>query len=416
MKVLVLGSGGREHAICWALNNSPLVDVVVCCPGNAGISEFAICHDIDYDNLDIVMSECLSHEIDLVVVGPEVPLVNGIVDQFEAEGIKVLGPTFAAAILEDSKIFTKDFCMRHGIMTSTYVKAYSAKEAKKLIEIFGAPIVIKDDGLAAGKGVIIADTLEEAFDGVDTLVDELNTQKFVLERKLEGVEVSFFALCDGKTAIPFGTAQDYKRVDEGDTGPNTGGMGAFSPVSWDSDYTVDDLMDKFVHPVLKGMAEEGRPFKGILFCGLMLTEDGWYLLEYNVRLGDPETQVIIPRLETDLMELFMAAVDGKLDEVEIKWKDDAAVCIVMANYGYPKSYETDSIIRGLNDEIVNSQRLLFHAGTKKEGDDIIAVGGRVLNVVGMAPTIREARSKALLGIAKIDWPQGFCRLDIAKGK
>jgi len=413
MKVLVVGSGGREHALCWSLNTSPLVSELFCSPGNAGIEEIATCFpSTDQDDL---VKQALENEIDFVVVGPEVDLVAGLVDRLEQVGIKAFGPTAAAAKLEGSKAYMKQLCKDNDIPTAPFKICNGPDEAKQHLNERGAPVVIKDDGLAAGKGVIVADTLEEALDGVDTLVKNFNTTIFVVEDKLTGVEISFFALCDDTISLSLGAAQDYKRVGDGDIGLNTGGMGSFSPPGWFTEMMEQELLHIFVEPILEAMIAEGHPFNGVLFCGLMLPASGcWSLLEYNVRFGDPETQVILPRLETDLMELLLATAENRLDEIEeIEWKDEAAVCVVMANKGYPTHYTPGSIIHDL-DEVEDA--LVFHAGTKKDGKVIKAVGGRVLNFVGTGLTMLEAKVNAYLGASSIWWPQGFCRNDIAEDK
>ncbi|MGE0748836.1 MAG: phosphoribosylamine--glycine ligase [Rhodospirillales bacterium] len=415
MKVLVVGSGGREHALCWAIAGSPLVDGVWCAPGNAGIARDAACVDIRADDVPALVRFARDNAIDLVVVGPEAPLVAGLVDALEAAGIKAFGPTAAAAVLEGSKAFSKDFCIRHGIPTAAYGRFTDAAAAKAFIAARGAPIVVKADGLAAGKGVIIAGTTAEAAAAVD---DMLVANRFgaagaevVVEEFLDGEEASFFALCDGDTAIPFGSAQDHKRVGDGDTGPNTGGMGAYSPAPCVTPDVAQFAMERIVMPTVRGMKAEGRPYKGILFCGLMLTADGPKLLEYNARFGDPECQVLMPRLRSDVLPALLAACDGVLDSFDVRWHELSALCVVMAANGYPGDYAKGTEIRGL-DGPENDDVVVFHAGTAAQDGRIVATGGRVLGVTATAPTLAEAQRRAYAAVDRIDWPGGFCRRDI----
>jgi len=415
MKVLVVGSGGREHALCWAIAGSPLVDGVWCAPGNAGIARDATCVDIRADDVPALVRFARDNAADLVVVGPEAPLVAGLVDALEAAGVKAFGPTAAAAVLEGSKAFSKDFCIRHGIPTAAYGRFTDAAAAKAFIAARGAPIVVKADGLAAGKGVIIAGTTAEAAAAVD---DMLVANRFgaagaevVVEEFLDGEEASFFALCDGDTAIPFGSAQDHKRVGDGDTGPNTGGMGAYSPAPCVTPQVAQFAMERIVMPTVRGMKAEGRPYKGILFCGLMLTADGPKLLEYNARFGDPECQVLMPRLRSDVLPALLAACDGVLDAFDVRWHDLAALCVVMAANGYPGDYAKGSEIRGL-ERAESDDVVVFHAGTQAQDGRIVAAGGRVLGVTATAPTLAEAQRRAYAAVDRIDWPGGFCRRDI----
>ncbi|MGE3935339.1 MAG: phosphoribosylamine--glycine ligase [Rhodospirillaceae bacterium] len=415
MKVLVVGSGGREHALCWAIAGSPLVEAVWCAPGNAGIARDAACADIRADDVPGLVRFARDNAIDLVVVGPEAPLVAGLVDALEAAGIKAFGPTAAAAVLEGSKAFSKDFCIRHGIPTAAYGRFTDAAAAKAFIAARGAPIVVKADGLAAGKGVIIAQTTAEAEAAVD---DMLVANRFgaagaevVVEEFLDGEEASFFALCDGDTAIPFGSAQDHKRVGDGDTGPNTGGMGAYSPAPCVTPDVAQFAMERIVMPTVRGMKAEGRPYKGILFCGLMLTADGPKLLEYNARFGDPECQVLMPRLRSDVLPALLAACDGVLDSFDVRWHELSALCVVMAANGYPGDYAKGTEIRGL-DGPENDDVVVFHAGTAAQDGRIVATGGRVLGVTATAPTLAEAQRRAYAAVDRIDWPGGFCRRDI----
>ncbi len=416
MKVLVIGSGGREHALCWALAASPLVDGLFCAPGNGGIREVATCLPVDVLDFDGIVAACRSNAIDFVVVGPEAPLVAGLVDRLAAEGIKAFGPNAAAARLEGSKAFTKDVCTRFGIPTAASGTFSAPGPAKDFIRAQGAPIVVKADGLAAGKGVIIAMTVDEALTAVD---DILGGQfgaagaQVVIEEFLEGEEISFFALCDGRTALPLVSAQDHKRVFDGDQGPNTGGMGAYSPAPALTGDLQAEVMERIIRPTMAGMAEIGAPFTGILFAGLMLTRDGPRLLEYNTRFGDPECEVLMLRLKSDLLPALIAACDGQLADFTLRWRDEFAMCVVMAANGYPGTVEKGSVIGNLAAANAIEDVIVFHAGTRAEDDGrITAQGGRVLGVSAIAPTVAEARERAYRGVDAIDWPGGFCRRDI----
>jgi phosphoribosylamine--glycine ligase len=417
MKVMVIGSGGREHALCWSLAGSALVDEVLCAPGNPGIAELARCVPVAVDDLDGLVALARAEAADLVVVGPELPLVLGLVDRLEAAGIRAFGPSAAAARLEASKAFTKAFCVRHGIPTAAH-RAFSADEAAAAhahIDALGAPVVVKADGLAAGKGVVVAGTVEEAHAAVDACVAGgfgAAGGVVVIEECLTGEEVSLFALCDGTHALEIGTAQDHKRAQDGDRGPNTGGMGAYAPAPRLDPATVAVVMERIIRPTLLGMAAEGTPFRGILYAGLMLTGDGPKLIEYNVRFGDPECQVILPRLRTDLAQLLLGALDGQLARMDLRWEPVHALCVVLATRGYPGGYAKGSEIRGLEALRDRPDVLVFHAGTRRDGDRLVADGGRVLNVVGLGTTLREARERAYAAVDRIDWPEGFCRRDI----
>ena len=410
MKVLVVGGGGREHALCWALGASPLVAEVVCAPGNAGIAAIARCLPVKADDLDGLVALAQAERVGLVVVGPEVPLVLGLVDRLQAAGIKAFGPTAAAARLEGSKAFTKAFCARHGIPTAAS-RTFGPDEraaAAEHVRAAGAPIVVKADGLAAGKGVVVAATVEEALAAVAG-----GDGTLVIEEFLDGEEASLFALCDGTTALEIGTAQDHKRAFDGDQGPNTGGMGAYSPAPRLDAATIERVMAEIVRPTLAGMAAEGAPFTGFLYAGLMLTADGPKLIEYNVRFGDPECQVVLPRLMTDLAQLLLGAVDGVLGHMDLRWLPVHALTVVLAAEGYPGAYPTGSEIRGSDALTGDPDLLLFHAGTKRDGEGrLVAAGGRVLDVTGLGPTLAAARAKAYAAVDRIDWPQGFCRRDI----
>ncbi len=414
MRVLVVGSGGREHALCWALGASPLADALYCAPGNAGIADVAQCLEVAADDLDGLIAACREHAIDFVVVGPEAPLAAGLVDRLEAAGIKAFGPTAAAAALEASKGLAKDICAKYGIPTGAYARFDDAGMAKAYIRERGAPIVVKADGLAAGKGVVVADSVDEACAAVDTLTAGLGEAAagLVIEERLVGEEASFFALVDGSHALPLAAAQDHKQVGDGDTGPNTGGMGAYSPAPAVSDAVADEIMTRIVTPTVAAMAAEGTPYKGVLYCGLMLTEEGPKVLEYNVRFGDPEAQVLVVRLMSDLLPALLAARDGVLDKFDLRWRDDAALCVVMAAKGYPGAYGKGSAIRGLDAAGALPGVTIFHAGTAASGGGVAAVGGRVLGVTATGATIAEAQARAYAAVDTIDWPQGFCRRDI----
>ncbi len=424
MNVLVIGSGGREHALSWAISSSPLLDELYCAPGNAGIADVATCVEIGVNDFDGIIAFCKDKKIEFVVIGPEDPLVNGLVDRLDAEGIKSFGPNAAAAQLEGSKGFTKDLCADYNIPTAAYGRFADAREAKAYIEKHGAPIVVKADGLAAGKGVIMAETDEQAH----AAIDEIFGGKFggagaelVIEEWLEGEEASFFALCDGTNAIPLATAQDHKRVGDGDTGLNTGGMGAYSPAPVITETMSLVVMDRIVRPTLAAMAEKGMPFKGVLFVGLMITKDGPKLIEFNVRFGDPECEVLMVRLMSDILPALIAAHDGTLDEIELEWNDEAALSVVMASKGYPEAYTKGSEIRNLDAAASDEGVEIFHAGTKAEGRTTTAVGGRVLAVTALGRSVGKAQEKAYAAVDKIDWPEGFCRRDIgyraiARGK
>ena len=413
MRVLVIGSGGREHALCWALSASPLAEALFCAPGNAGIAEVADCLNIAIDDLDGILAACREHAIDFVVVGPEAPLVAGLVDRLEAAGIAAFGPSAEAALLEGSKAFTKDLCAKYGIPTAAHAHCDTPEAARDHIRGRAAPMVVKVDGLAAGKGVVVAATGDEELAAVDALAADLGARDFVIEDLLVGDEASFFALVDGVHALPLAAAQDHKRVGDGDQGPNTGGMGAYSPTPLIDHALAERIMAEILRPTVAAMAAEGRPFKGVLYCGLMLTEDGPRLLEYNVRFGDPEAQVLLVRLMSDLLPALVATRDGDLDRVDLRWHDDAAVCVVMAARGYPGAYEKGSEIRGLAAAGALPGVTVFHAGTRAEDGRIVAVGGRVLGVTATGATIAEAQARAYAAVAAIDWPLGFCRHDIA---
>ena len=415
MNILLLGSGGREHALAWKMAASPLTDRLFCGPGNAGIAHEAECVALDIADHTAVIGFCRSNRVDLVVVGPETPLCAGIVDDLEAAGIKAFGPSRAAAQLEGSKGFTKDLCRANRIPTAAYQRFRDAAAAKAYVRDCGAPIVVKADGLAAGKGVIVAETLADAEAAIDMILagnlGEAGVE-LVVEEFLVGEEASFFALCDGTTALPLASAQDHKRVFDGDQGPNTGGMGAYSPAPIIDDAITARVMDEIVLPTLRAMQAMGVPYKGVLYAGLMLTADGPKLIEYNVRFGDPETQVLMPRLMSDLVPALLASRDGTLKSFDLRWYPDAALTVVMAARGYPGPYARGSIIEGLDDAAAVEGVEIFHAGTKAEGGHIVANGGRVLNVSALGKNVGEARARAYQAISRIRWPEGFYRHDI----
>ena len=417
MRILVVGSGAREHALCWTIAASPLCDALFCAPGNAGIAQEATCVDIAADDLDGIEKFTRDNRIDFVVVGPEGPLCLGLVDRLDAAGIKSFGPTAAAAQLEGSKGFTKDFCGRHNIPTAAYGRFDDLEAAKDYVRDQGAPIVVKADGLAAGKGVTLAQTVEEALAALDDAMTDgvfgAAGAEVVIEEFMVGEEASFFALSDGETFLPLAAAQDHKAVGDGDTGPNTGGMGAYSPAAVVDDAMQELILERIIRPTVSGMAAEGNPFKGVLYAGLIITEEGPKLIEYNARFGDPECQVIMARLMSDLLPVLIACADGQLAHVDLRWYDEAALCVVMASNGYPAAYEKGSVIKGL-DAAGNDERItIFHAGTAlSESGELLANGGRVLGVTALGSNVGEAQQVAYDAVSRIDWPGGFNRSDI----
>ena len=411
----MIGSGGREHALCWALKKSPLLGRLFCAPGNGGIAGVAECLSLDTSDAEAVIAFCRNEKIGLVIVGPEAPLVEGLVDSLEAAGIAAFGPSAKAAQLEGSKGFTKDLCARHNIPTAGYIRTNKADKAKAFVRAGSMPIVIKADGLAAGKGVIIAENLREAEDAIDAILGGqfgAAGAELVVEEFLEGEEASFFALVDGQNILPLASAQDHKRVGDGDTGPNTGGMGAYSPAPVMTKEMTARVMDEIIRPTVAGMAAEGQPFKGVLFAGLMVTAQGPKLIEYNVRFGDPECQVLMMRLKSDLLAVLKATAEGKLKGVTLDWDPRPALTVVMAAKGYPGAYGKGSVIAGLKEAGAADGVQIFHAGTKLEGGQITANGGRVLNVTALGDTVGAAQAKAYAAVDKIHWAEGFCRRDI----
>jgi phosphoribosylamine--glycine ligase len=418
MRVLVVGSGGREHALAWAISASPLVDRLFCAPGNAGIAEEAECVAIGATDIRGLVRFCREERIDFVVVGPEAPLVLGLVDALEAEGIAAFGPTAAGAAIEASKGFAKDLFVRAQIPTAAYRRFRDPAAAKAFIASHGAPIVVKADGLAAGKGVVVADDLDSAYRAVDAALVERRFSsaglEIVVEDFLAGKEASFFALVDGKDALPLASAQDYKRAGDGDFGPNTGGMGAFSPSPLLTPAVEGMVMERIILPAVAAMQREGRVFKGVLYAGLILTEAGPMLLEFNARFGDPECQVLMMRLISDPLPALIAAHDGVLKSVDLRWHADSAVCVVMAANGYPGEPQKGGEIRGLDAAANDPEVKIFHAGTRRDNQRLIADGGRVLGVTALGGDIAVARDRAYAAVDRIDWPDGFCRRDVGE--
>ena len=415
MNILLLGSGGREHALAWKMAASALTDRLFCAPGNAGIAQEAECVGLDLADHAAVIAFCRKSRVDFVVVGPEAPLCAGIVDDLEAAGIKAFGPSRAAARLEGSKGFTKDLSRSAGIPTAAYERFRSADEAKTFARSRGVPIVVKADGLAAGKGVVVAESLAEAEAAIDMiLVGELGAvgAELVVEEFLAGEEASFFALCDGETALPLASAQDHKRAFDGDKGPNTGGMGAYSPAPIIDAAMSVRVMAEIIEPTLRAMKDMGAPYKGVLYAGLMITAEGPKLIEYNVRFGDPECQVLMPRLMSDLVPAFLASRDGVLKSLDLRWHPQAALTVVMAAKGYPGAYVRGTVIEGLDEAAAVEGVEIFHAGTRRDGERFLANGGRALNVSALGGTVSEAQARAYAAIARIRWPEGFCRHDI----
>ena len=417
MRVLVVGSGGREHALCWKIAASPLLKKLWCAPGNPGISELAECVDIGVMDIPALVAFAQDNEVDLVFPGPEAPLVAGITDAMTEAGIACCGPSKAAAQLEGSKTFTKELCDAADIPTARWERFEEPEAAKEFVRRRGAPIVVKADGLAAGKGVVVAATVHEAIVAIDNILQDRAFGEagdaIVIEECLVGEEVSLFALCDGEVALPFGSAQDHKRVGDGDIGPNTGGMGAYSPVPVFTPELEQAAMDRIVRPALAEMARRGTPFRGILFAGLMLTADGPKLIEFNTRFGDPECQVLLGKLRSDLLPALQAACDGELRHFDLRWHDGARIAVVMAARGYPDAPERGSVIRGLERAAAVPGVQVFHAGTAAGADGTIrAAGGRVLTICASGTNLAGAREAAYRAVDMLEWPEGFCRRDI----
>ena len=417
MRILVVGSGAREHALCWAIAASPLCEALYCAPGNAGIAREATCINIAADDLDGLLGYSQENKIDFVVIGPEQPLVAGLGDQLAAAGIKYFGPDAAAAQLEGSKGFMKDFCARHAIPTAGYARFTDIETAKAHVRAEGAPIVVKADGLAAGKGVTVALTEAEALAALDDAMAGgmfgAAGSEVVIEECMVGEEASYFALSDGKNILALATAQDHKPVGEGDTGSNTGGMGAYSPAPVVDAAMEARILDEIIRPTVAGMAAEGMAFRGVLYAGLMITETGPRLIEYNARFGDPECEVLMARLKSDILPALIASADGQLDKFDLRWHDKAALCVVMAANGYPGSYAKGTAIDGVEAAESEPDVTVFHAGTARDDiGELVAIGGRVLVVTALGETVAAAQSQAYKAVDRLDWPDGFCRRDI----
>ena len=418
MKVLVIGSGGREHALVWKIARSPMVSEIFCAPGNAGIEEQAKLVNIKADNINGLLEFARGVKIDLTVVGPEVPLTLGIVDLFEEGGHKIFGPSKKAAELEASKAFTKDILKRYNIPTANYELFTSSQDARKYVKKQTFPVVIKADGLAAGKGVIICDSLENSYKAIDDILEKKvfgnAGRKVIIEEFLDGEELSVLAFSDGTNILPLVPAQDHKAIYDGDRGPNTGGMGAYSPVSIVTDVLAEEILENILKPTVKAMAQEGRAYKGILYAGLMITREGIKILEVNVRFGDPETQPILMRMESDIVPFFLASIEGTLNAQEIKWRKAASVCVVMASEGYPGNYPKGEQIMGVDDLRNDSNVVVFHAGTKKVDNKLVTNGGRVLGVTALGTTISEAIKNSYRAVSQISWENLYYRRDIGK--
>jgi phosphoribosylamine---glycine ligase len=415
MHILLLGSGGREHALAWKIAASPLVTKLWCAPGNAGIAREAECVALDIADHPAVIDFCRNNAVDFVVVGPDAPIAAGIVDDLNAAGFKAFGPTRAAGQLESSKNFTKVLCRANKIPTAASQHFTDAEKAKAYIRAQGAPIVVKADGLAAGKGVVVAMTEMEALAAVDMMfgggLGEAGAE-VVVEEFMQGEEATFFALCDGEHALPLATAQDHKRAFDGDEGPNTGGMGAYSPAPVLTEAICAQVMEEMIYPTLRALAARGSPYKGVLYAGIMVTKDGPKLVEYNARFGDPECQVLMLRMMSDIVPALIACADGQLKNFSLRWFDDVALTVIIATRGYPGEYGKGFVIEGLEEAARVEGVEIFHAGTKADGGRILSNGGRVLNVCATGKTVTEAQQRAYAAVDKIKWPEGFCRRDI----
>jgi len=415
MNILILGSGGREHSLAWAVLQNPKCDKLVVAPGNAGIAQIADCASIDINDGGTVVEFAERNNIDFVVVGPEAPLAAGVADRLREAGILVFGPSKAAAALEASKAFTKEICDACGAPTAAYGHFTDAEAAKEYVRAQGAPIVVKADGLAAGKGVIIAETVAQAEAAIDDMFGGgfgAAGAEVVIEEFMEGEEASFFVLCDGENVLPIGTAQDHKRVGDGDTGPNTGGMGAYSPAPVLTDAIAERALAEIIRPTMAEMAKRGTPYQGVLYAGLMIEDGAPRLVEYNVRFGDPECQVLMMRLGAQVLDLLLAAAEGRLEGTRVNWAEDHAMTVVLAAAGYPGDYQKGSVIGGLEAIAQDSSNMVFHAGTALRDGKIVAVGGRVLNVTARGTTLAQAQVQAYAMVDALNWPEGFCRRDI----
>ena len=415
MNILILGSGGREHSLAWAVLQNPKCDKLIVAPGNAGIAQIADCATIDINDGGTVVEFAARNNIDFVIIGPEAPLAAGVADRLREAGVLVFGPSKAAAALEASKAFTKEICDACNAPTAAYGHFTDAAAAKAYVQTQGVPIVVKADGLAAGKGVIIAETVAQAEAAIDDMFDgEFGAAgaEVVIEEFMEGEEASFFILCDGENVLPIGTAQDHKRVGDGDTGPNTGGMGAYSPAPVLTDEIAERAMAEIIRPCMAEMAKRGMPYQGVLYAGLMIQNGAPRLVEYNVRFGDPECQVLMMRLGAQALDLMHAVAEGRLDDMRVNWGNDHALTVVLAAKGYPAAYEKGSVIDGLDSMPEDSSNMVFHAGTAARDGQIVAVGGRVLNVTARGDTLAQAQERAYAMVDAVDWPEGFCRRDI----
>ncbi len=417
MKILIIGSGGREHALAWKIKQSPLVTKIYCAPGNGGISDIAECVDIAAEDISKLLQFAKTQKIDLTVVGPEAPLVAGIVDRFEEAGLKIFGPRQEAARLEGSKAFAKEFMKRWNIPTAAFKIFNDAQEAKVFLKKSKFPLVVKADGLAAGKGVVVCKDIREATEAVEQIMVQKvfkdAGQKIVIEECLQGEELSILAISDGTDYVVLDSAQDHKRIFDDDLGPNTGGMGAYSPTAIMNEELERMIDAAIIEPTIRGMQKEGAPFKGVLYAGLMITVAGPYVLEYNVRFGDPETQVVLPRMKNDLVEVMLASCEEKIDKINLSWDKRHCVCVVMSAGGYPGKYETGKEISGLEELVKEKDIFVFHAGTKKEGNKIVTAGGRVLGVAGLGASMEAAIELVYSGVEKIKFDHCFFRRDIA---
>jgi phosphoribosylamine--glycine ligase len=415
VNILILGGGGREHSLAWAVKQNPKCDRLIVAPGNAGIADLAECADLDIENGGAVAEFAGENGIDFVIIGPEAPLAAGVSDRLRDAGLLVFGPSQAAAALEASKAFTKEVCDAAGAPTAAWARFTEVGPAQDYIRATGAPIVVKADGLAAGKGVVVAMDEDTALAAVDDILGGAFGSagaEVVIEEFMTGEEASYFVLCDGETVLPIGTAQDHKRVGDGDTGPNTGGMGAYSPAPVLSDAVAARALDEIVRPTMAEMVRRGTPYQGVLYVGLMIENDAPRLVEYNARFGDPETQVLMMRLGAQALDLIQACAEGRLADAQVNWADDHAITVVMAANGYPGAYEKGSTIRGLENVPEDTNHMVFHAGTKRRDGAVTASGGRVLNVTARGATLADAHGRAYAMVDGIDWPEGFCRRDI----